>query len=510
MRVVTRPLLGGVVITFLLVLAFGFGCLPIGSGSRAEKVAPVLAVQPDGWHVEASLPGVTRFTFVVTTAGSADVYANDVASPFTIDPLRFGGRPVSVSARAAGRTSNPWATALKVDVPSPRPVMTAQSDRLQVDAYLPGTKTFTFVVKAAGLPDTYVADVTPPFVIDRAKFGGRSVSVSAQATGSTSYPWAAERTIDVPQLKLFGIANPTGPKGAPAADAKQLGVTLDRIEFTYGDGIASMDAKIAALSGRGLTPLVLLSQISTTIPGTVLPVSKFDLDGWEKWASTVVARYGPGGTFWKGRADSRYAPTHFEVLNEPYGSWFFTPPEPAAYARFFVDVVSAAKKANPRAKFLLAGSPNMFAIAVNKNSSRSWDSLLKASPDGPAAQRLADGVTVHPYGSFTNARGWPSAVATHNDFPQLPVWITEVGYRLGEVIDGVTVTTVTQADLMQRSLVDYMKWSWAQAYVWFTWFDYDDWRTGEHNWYGIVESDGSHRPGYDTYHRFIMSNSSES
>jgi hypothetical protein len=88
------------------------------------------------------------------------------------------------------------------------------------------------------------------------------------------------------------------------------------------------------------------------------------------------------------------------------------------------------------------------------------------------------------------------------------VWITEIGYRLGEVIDGTLVTADTQAVLMQRSLVDYMSWPWAQAYVWFKWFDYDDRRTGEHEWYGVVEPDGSHRPSYDTYRRFITSNAS--
>ena len=510
MRVVARSLLAGIVVACLLAVAFGFGWLPGQSSERAVKVAPVLAAQSDGWHVDAALPGITRFTFVIRIANSADVYVYDVASPFTIDPLKFGGRSVSISARASGRKTNPWATAVKVNVPPAKPVMTVAADRTHVDAHLPGTKTFTFVVKTTGLPDTQVIGVAPPFVIDRARFGGRSISVSAQASGSKSYPWAQEQTIDVPQLKLFGISNPTGPKGASAEDAKQLGVSLIRIELSYGDDIAAMDAKISANTSRGVMPLVLLSQTSTTVPGAVLPISKFDVDGWKAWASVVVARYGTGGTFWKGRADSRYAPTHFEVLNEPYGWWFFTPPEPAAYATFFVDVVGAARKANPKAKFLLAGSPNIYAIGTNQYSQQSWDNLLKNSPDGPAAQQLADGVTVHPYGSFQNDHGWRSTVTTHYDFPQLPVWITEVGYRLNEVNDGVTVTRDTQAQLMQRSLVDYMTWPWAQAYVWFTWFDYNDTKTGDPNWFGIVEPDGTHRPAYDTYRRFIISNTSES
>ena len=507
MRVVTRPILGGIVITCLVALAFGIGLLPGGSKGRPVKVAPTVRVQSDRWHVDATLPGVTRFSFVVRMAGSADVQVNDVASPFTIDPVKFGGRSVSVSAQAAGWRTNPWSQPLKVDVPPPVPALTVAWDRWHVGANLPGTGTFAFVVKTAGLPDQYVSNVTPPLVIDRARFGGRTVTVSARTERSQSAPWAADVTIDVPQLKLFGIANANGPQGTPGPDVKKLGVTVDRVELTYGQDTASMDGEIALDTGQGLTPLVLLNQISSTVPGKVLPLSKFDLDGWKTWASKVVARYGPGGAFWQGRKDGQYAPTHFEILNEPYGSWFFTPPEPAAYATFFVQVVTAAKQANPKAKFLLAGYAYTYTISGKTYSSQSWDSLLKSSRDGAAAQQLADGVTVHPYGSFTGERGWGGAVSAHNDFPQLPIWITEIGYPLGEVIDGVTVTIQTQAALMQRSLTDYMSWPWAQAYVWFTWRDYDS-STGDHDYYGIVEQDGSHRPAYDTYQRFIKANSS--
>lgn len=507
MRGGLRPILGGVAVTCLLALVFAFGWLPGGS-PVSVKVAPVLKVKQDRWRVDASLPGIKRFTFVIRVAGSPDVYADNVTSPFTINPWTFGGRSVSVSARAAGRATNPWATPVKADVPPPQPALAVASDHLHVDAYLPGTNTFTFVVKAAGLPDTYVTDVSPPLVIDRAKFGGRSVAVSARAGGPQPPAWAPGVTIDVPQLKLFGMVDATGPQGTSGDDSKKLGITLDRIALNFGQDVKSMDAEIALDTSKGLTPLVLLNQTSSTIPGAVLPLSKFDLAQWKIWASSVVARYGPGGTFWRGRKDGQYAPTYFEVLNEPYGSWFFTPPEPASYATFFVQVVSAAKQANPKAKFLLAGSPYTFVISGSTYSGRTWDSMMKDAPDGAAAQQLADGVTVHPYGSLTADHGWRAAAATHDDFPQLPVWITEIGYRLGEVIDGTTVTVDTQAALMQRTLEDFMSWPWAQAYIWFKWSDYDDQKTGEHNWYGVVEPDGKHRPAYDTYRRFIMSHGS--
>lgn len=309
----------------------------------------------------------------------------------------------------------------------------------------------------------------------------------------------ADIPADIAAGKLFGIVGANGPNGTSGSDAKNLGITLDRIEFTPTMGVTAMDALVSLDASHGLTPLVLLSQYST---GTGLPLSGFDLGHWKSWAGMVVSRYGPGGSFWRGRTDNQYAPTYFEILNEPYGLWFYTPPEPAAYATFFANVAGAARFANPRARFLLAGYPNTFKIASGVNgapdtwSTQSWDDLLKAAPDGPLALRRADGVTSHPYGG-TGSPGWLDAVATHNDFPALPVWITEIGYRINEKVDGVLVTPQVQADLMQRTLVDFASWPWAQTYIWFRWSD------NAGNDYGVVDANGNHRPSYGVYQSFI-------
>jgi hypothetical protein len=50
---------------------------------------------------------------------------------------------------------------------------------------------------------------------------------------------------------------------------------------------------------------------------------------------------------------------------------------------------------------------------------------------------------------------------------------------------------------MSRDLADFAAWPWAQAYVWFKWADY-----GPDNMWGVVRSDGSHRPSYDAYQAF--------
>jgi hypothetical protein len=459
----------------------------------ARDARPAIARASDGWHVEAYLPGTQLFVFVIKVAGQPDKYVGNQSSPFLIDPWIYGGKAVSVSARGEGAPSNPWASALTFTARDARPAVSLAPDGWHVNAYLPGTQQFVFVIKVAGHPDRYIGGQTAPFAIDRDRYGGRSIFVGARAEGPPENPWAAPGlNFIVPAVKVYGIADAQNGRPGSGVDAKALGITLNRIDFGPTDSFAEMDAKVAADAASGLTPLIILVEYYR-------PISQWDQAQWQQWASAVVARYGPGGTFWQGRTDGQYAPTYFEVLNEPYGWWFYPTPEPAAYATFFADVATAAKVANPRAKFLLASSPHNFKLSANGPwSSQSWDDMVKSAPDGPRAVLLADGVTVHPYGSYTHPSGWPTAVATHQNFPQLPVWITEVGYNISATIDGVTVTEDVQAQWMTRSLTDFASWPWAQGYLWFKWSDY-----GPDNMWGVVRPDGSHRPSYDAFRNFI-------
>ncbi len=480
-----------VIVASVLGAFAGTGWRPAEAAAAAG--APTVTVQSDYWHVNSAQAKTASFTFVVKTAGMPDRYTSMVVPPFLVDPFVYGGKSVRVSARASGPATNPWAPEIQFTVSKPRagaPVIDALPDRRHVDATLPGITTFAFVVKASGIPDTYFHDVVPPFVIP-STYDGLSVRVGARAEGPATLPWASEITVKVPTAKLFGIADATGPSRTSGPDSKKMGITLDRFDLLYGESTASMDAKIAASTGSGLTPLPLLVQYRTNI-------SQLDLPGWTSWAAGVVARYGPGGAFWVGRSDAQYAPTYFEVLNETYGYWFYPTPEPAAYARFFTQVVSAAKAANPNAKFLMVGYPHTFRTDTGVWSAKTWNTLLKESPDGPAAISLAAGVTTHPYGSYTDANGWATATRVHQDFPTLPVWLTEIGFQIDQNVDGTTVDDDLQAAYMQRSLVDFVSWSWAYAYVWFKYQDY-----GVDNMWGVVRSDGSRRASYHAYRDFI-------
>ena len=67
---------------------------------------------------------------------------------------------------------------------------------------------------------------------------------------------------------------------------------------------------------------------------------------YARFAAAAVARYGPGGTFWRRNKelDARLAPRFFELYNEPYlGLDVPGGPEPEAYARTVAAAVPAVR-----------------------------------------------------------------------------------------------------------------------------------------------------------------------
>lgn len=187
----------------------------------------------------------------------------------------------------------------------------------------------------------------------------------------------------------------------------------------------------------------------------LLPV----MDGTPRWAGSgpnaaprlprayaafvarVVARYGPGGTFWRAHTqlDEHLAPVWFELYNEPYLALGVPEgPQPAAYARAVAAAVPAARAANPRTRFLLATDTTSI---YPDGKERPWLAALHAAV--PNFGAYYDGVAVHPYGGaaspdrYTPGRGdrWQTRrlERVRADLVKLggadkPVWITEIGW----------------------------------------------------------------------------------
>ena len=168
----------------------------------------------------------------------------------------------------------------------------------------------------------------------------------------------------------------------------------------------------------------------------VLPI----LDGPPAWArgaglerayaaftAAAVARYGPGGSFWRAHPQWRaFAPVWFELWNEPYISGNPDRLTAAQYANLVVAAVTAGRRVDSRARFLAAAEQDYI------------DAMFAARPDLGA---FADGYAVHPYAPGPPAAYDPGGsaqqvgrveaihdvIADHGD-PDAPLWITEVGW----------------------------------------------------------------------------------
>lgn len=154
------------------------------------------------------------------------------------------------------------------------------------------------------------------------------------------------------------------------------------------------------------------------------------------FTATAVARYGPGGEFWRAHPKlAGDAPVWFELWNEPY---LIGPNRmsASAYAQLVVAAVKAGRRANPAVRYLAAGESNYPRISGGAGD---WiDDLFAARPD---LGLYVDAFAVHPYATTPPAPYDPSNPALQvgrveqihdrivaDDSVLAPIWITELGW----------------------------------------------------------------------------------
>ncbi|HET6870953.1 MAG TPA: hypothetical protein VFH80_33895 [Solirubrobacteraceae bacterium] len=199
-----------------------------------------------------------------------------------------------------------------------------------------------------------------------------------------------------------------------------------------------------------------------------------DPTAYAAFVAAVVARYGPGGTFWAAHPNlAPYAVQTFEVWNEAYypngnGGHY----DPGRYARLVQAAVTAGRAANPAARFLIGAE--MQGEFVGSGSRRTWvwwvDAMYQAVPD---LNNYFDGVSVHPYGHDITHRSPAIQGQPYYGYDQMrrielirkqfvkhgaaamPFWATEVGWP---TCTHGTIRCVTPAG-QRRSLNTIMRYA---------------------------------------------------
>ena len=231
---------------------------------------------------------------------------------------------------------------------------------------------------------------------------------------------------------------------------------------------------------------------------------------YASFAGAVVARYGPGGTFWAEHLSLQPDPvTAVELWNEAYGYWDWLPnPDPAAYDRLVRAAVSSIRAVVPSEKILASGTLN---DVHSDGTSVGWISTLLA--DDPGLGSVIDAWAIHPYPDPNNLGPYDTSedvqweygrVATIrqaelNAGVSLPLWITEVGWSTApgasSAVDETTQAQYTH-DAIYRARND---WAGYVPMIFIYDWERSTGTTGDvEGNYGLMRSDGSLKPAWSS------------
>jgi hypothetical protein len=204
------------------------------------------------------------------------------------------------------------------------------------------------------------------------------------------------------------------------------------------------------------------------------------------WATETLA-------FYKTNTNPIQTPV-IEALNEPGGTWFWGPnAESSANAVCYRNLLKKTHEAfhaqygesAPKILGSLDGSNGL-------NFGKAWYTSDWAT--------YVDGFVVHPYGGTgskaSSALGNRALVESARAMTGGPIYITEVGWptAVGQPATGDSLqwTESEQA----TNITNFIAWAHDTGYVAeVDYFNYRDY--GTNAWYGVVRSDGSHKPAYE-------------
>ena len=337
--------------------------------------------------------------------------------------------------------------------------------------------------------------------------GPRRARHSAPPLPEAPYRWAlganvALRNMGVRDMCLWAARTAHSGATYVREDFHWADIERRRGRFRWG----AQDALVGTAARYGLTVLPLLLGPPRWAGGALLPR---DRAAFAAFAARAAARYGPGGVFWRRHRSLPKRPaTWFELFNEPYYAAPGYVPDPAEYARVVAAAVPAARAANPRARFLIAGETT-YSVDGGRTQ-RDWIAGMYAAV--PAFGSYFDAISAHPYTHRSPLNWGPSvgdhryqtrrvqemhdALVAHGD-PAKHIWITEIGWSTcGAHPDCVSESSQARyfrdvLHLRQTRFRDYV-----DAIFGFEYRDHTSRSSVQETSYGIVRRNGSRKPAW--------------
>jgi polysaccharide biosynthesis protein PslG len=271
---------------------------------------------------------------------------------------------------------------------------------------------------------------------------------------------------------------------------------------------SNFDELMATATADGMLVLPVLddSPAWAAPTGSSLPSS---VGAYAAFVAAAVARYGPGGTFWRAHPRLHAHPVMwYELWNEPYFADHNR--NPAMYARLVRAAVTAGRAANPAARFLIEADASYQTLAGGRAD---WIGGMYAAV--PNLGRYFDGVAVHPYGGdpaiYTpdgNTDGQPGRIeqvhielVAHGDGDK-PLWVTEIGWSTCSGTD-LCVSEAQQAAYLRSFLrLAHTTWSsYVRAVFVYALRDLAPApRNNRLDWFGLLRPDLTRKPAWWVLH----------
>ena len=452
---------------------------PIVAQPAAQSAAPVVTVSGNtlSWTALAGIDSYKIATILNPTTTRNTTYQTVTGTSFT--PPVLAGQTVNygVEANVSGA---PWAKEVTITYPTaapaipPAPALTVSSGTLHWTA-LAGVSSYQLatILNPTTTRNTTYQTVTgtsyTPAVV-----AGQSVNYGLRANVDGA-PWSPEVTISAstttpPSSSSMVVGVNESGYGVSAASDVAGSFKLDRVD------IGNESANDFWTRGLAVDALFAGPYNSGGV-GAIDPTS---------WAQNTLS------TFQSECAGSATNCPSIEVLNEPYGSWFWganamSSANEAAYAHLVVDTWTAFHNQY--------GSASPKIVAAFSTDSW-WQGMTAAVPN---IDNYVDGVSVHPYGGTgsvaSSALGDRAQVVDAHQTTGKPLWISEFGWptAVGQPATGDSLQWSFSAQA--TNTYNFVTWLRSLGYVaQATDFNYRDY--GSNNWYGIETSAGVKKPAW--------------
>jgi hypothetical protein len=232
-----------------------------------------------------------------------------------------------------------------------------------------------------------------------------------------------------------------------------------------------------------------------------------DSADFTQYATVVVKRYGPGGSFWAAHPKLTPRPLPaVELWNEPWWLGFWAPrADPPAYAALVRAAGAAIRRLEPKVSILVSGD----LLAPESTGNDAWLTDLLAVR--PSIAPYVDAWSVHPYPDpkSNSPTGGPIEYS-YQRVPLVaqtvaaagvarPIWITEIGWSSASPAVG-GVSEATQARYLHDALVQALT-TWrrmvTRTFV-YEWAEDSKHSNDFEGHFALIGSNGRSKPAWNT------------